>query len=311
MATRAAIVRAFPKYAYSFCFDHARQRLVFYSGTKICLLQLKTGALTEITANEEGCLGSLCFSSDDRYIYALGRSRENGKSIYRIDTQNNAREKVFTGEHPIQLFRASPDGHSLFLMGGCGTALENQSQIIEIDSETGKILDCFMAPLAQCLSLAFVGKKIRVSGKNHHMHREFDHDEFLYETREEHSATLLLHADEQPKNPSGRPVRCEFLYDTREESADDSGAFPHTLPPDIEIYDSKPAITAFCNLCVEGKLLQQIPHFKLVHHRSNRNDFPCYALLDYTAKNRGCSSHDITQEGEEEFTLLIGYEDDR
>ncbi len=309
MANKAVILRAFPTYEYSFRFDYARQRLVLYRGTStIRLLTLKTNVITEIAADGHYGLAEFCFSPNDDYIYAVDRYNKPCANVYRIDTRHNTFKVFFASDHPIELFRLSPDGNSVFISNTCGKPLDNQSKVIEIDCNTGRICDKFSIPLAKCTSMTFDFNNIKVSGKGYYSHKEFDHGEFLYESLEECNSEFLLYTEEQSKCSKGRIVKAECTYKFSKENNNESDIFIQALPSKMEVYDSEHFRTRHCNLYYDGELITRIPHYRLLDYEGETTDFPHYALIDYKPENTGYSSH-YAQNECERFALLIGYDD--
>ncbi len=309
MRKKAEILRAFPRYEYSLCFDHARKRLVFYYGTStVCLLNLKTNHITEISTGQHYGLAEFCFSPNDEYIYAVDRYNKTCANVCRIDTRDNTFKVFFESEHPIDLFRLSPDGSSVFVTNACGKPLDNQSDVIEIDCKTGEVCDKFSIPLAQCKSILFTSNNLKVFGKGYYTHEEFDHDDFLYETLEECDGEFLLYTGEQSKCSTGRIVKAECTFEIGKENSNVSNDFSNSLPSKIEIYDSKRFGERHCNLCYDGELITCIPHYKLLDYEAETTDFPHYALIYYKPQNTACSSYYAKNECEQ-FALLIGYED--
>ncbi len=307
MRKKAEILRAFPKYQNSFCFDHSRQKLVVYGGTSaVRLLNLKTNDITEISTGEHYGLAEFCFSPNDDYIYTIDRYNKQCANVYRIDTRDNTFKLFFSSEHPIELFRLSPDGSSVFVSNAWGKP--NQSEVIEIDCKTGEISDKFSVPLAKCKSMTFTFNNIKISGKKYYTHQEFDHGDFLYESLEEYNAEFLLYTGDQSKCPTGRIVKAECSNEFTKENKNASDAFSQELPSKIEIYDSERFRARHCNLCYDGELLASVPHYKLLDHEAEDTDFPQYALIDYKPENTGYSS-DYAKNECERFALLIGYED--
>ncbi len=291
MRKKTAILRAFPKYEYSFCFDHGKQKLMNYQYSKLYLIHLKTNTLTEIMTDVYYGLEQFCFSPDDKYIYAMGTRINSCGTVYRIDTHNNAFAEFFTSTACIQSFCLSTDGNFAYIAVTCGESAESQNRLVQIDTKTREICYEYALPLTECKAMSIFENIITIYGIIYETHIEGDGHELF-------DKYFIAELQINTADKTSHLVDINHAEYMRKVKATNNGTFLQALPKYIEVHYYQNDQTEFwddtkyCTLICDGDLLERIPHHQLLDYEAKNSNFPCYALKEY-----------------EEFVLLIGYED--